>query len=101
MISSEGLAGEAVEVDEYQGLQLINCGPGGAIDAVAVISVQSQRTQRACLRTISPRTANRQGRPPSPQTSLDWMRPAHMREGKERDAQSINSKNLYLMSEGS
>lgn len=98
MISSEGLAGEAVEVDEYQ---LINCGPGGAIKAAAVICVQSQRTQRACLRTISPRTANRQGRPPSPQTSLDWMRPAHMREGKERDARSINSKNLYLMSEGS
>lgn len=37
MISSEGLAGEAVEVDEYQGLQLINCGPGGAIKAAAVV----------------------------------------------------------------
>lgn len=37
MISFEGLAGEAVEVDMDQGLQLINCGLGGTIKAAAVI----------------------------------------------------------------
>lgn len=37
VISSEGLAGEAVEVDKDQGLQLINCGLGGTIKAAAVI----------------------------------------------------------------
>lgn len=37
MISSEGLTGEAVEVDKSQGLQLVNYQPRGATNTADVI----------------------------------------------------------------